>query len=156
MFAGGGAKIIVTPLRKTHSSARPVRRRSCGLDVAGAPEPRRATFVPTLWPRVADPTDGTTSSPGQRGRSTLLSRLPRRDDTDAPPPPPPAAALRDPRYTRTRTHSRYAAVHRVLTSSTWRTMSLRVGGHAACLACVAAAVDWQALQSRVVWCGGVN
>jgi len=35
-------------------------------------------------------------------------------------------------------------------------MSLRVGGHAACLACVAAAVDWQALQSRVVWCGGVN
>jgi len=38
-------------------------------------------------------------------------------------------------------------------------MSLRVGGHAARLACVAAAaaaVDWQALQSCVVWCGGVN
>jgi len=29
-------------------------------------------------------------------------------------------------------------------------------GVAACLACVAAAVDWQARQSCLVWCGGVN
>jgi len=29
-------------------------------------------------------------------------------------------------------------------------------GVAACLACVAAAADWQAQQSCFVWCGGVN
>ena len=29
-------------------------------------------------------------------------------------------------------------------------------GVAACLACVAAAVDWQARRSCLVWCGGVN
>jgi len=32
----------------------------------------------------------------------------------------------------------------------------RLGVAAACLACVAAAVDWQARQSCFVWCGGVN
>jgi len=29
-------------------------------------------------------------------------------------------------------------------------------GVAACLACVAAAVDWQARQFCLAWCGGVN
>ena len=42
----------------------------------------------------------------------------------------------------------YAAVHSVFTFL-WRTTSLRVGGRAA-------AVDRQARQSCLVWCGGVN